>query len=213
MKTCFKCSQSKDDSAFRKRTNGKPQAYCLDCEKTYMSDHRKKPEIKAKERVYKHQRYESHKEEVAVKGRQRYLANKPKLLEQHKEWKRKNKERYLELSRIEYQRRRSLKKQLESNFDKYDWQRCKDSFDNHCAYCGKDSKLTQEHFIALKHGGEFTRNNILPVCGSCNHTKQSQNFFIWYPQQPFYSKQREKSILKYLQYDPQTLGQQLRLVI
>ena len=208
MKKCNKCSRILDESNFRKHQGGSD---CNDCEKIYMKAYRERTKDKA--RAYKKVYCQINKDRLALENAEYYQSNKEKMLQKHREWKHNNKERMLELSRIGYQRRRSLKKQLESNFDKYDWQRCKDSFNNRCAYCGKDSKLTQEHFIALKHGGEFTRNNILPICGSCNYSKQSQNFFVWYPQQPFYSKRREKSILKYLQYDPQTLGQQLRLVI
>lgn len=91
------------------------------------------------------------------------------------------------------------------------WIDCIKEFDKKCAYCGKEKKLTQEHFIPLSKGGEYSINNIIPVCGSCNSSKQDRDFFKWYPKQPFYSKSRETKILKYLEYDKQ-LNQQLSIL-
>jgi hypothetical protein len=97
------------------------------------------------------------------------------------------------------QKRRSLAKELESNFSLEQWQDCKEFFDNKCCYCGKSSdKLQQEHFISIKHGGEYTIRNIIPACNTCNIKKRDKNFFEWYPKQEFYSPERQSKILCYL---------------
>jgi 5-methylcytosine-specific restriction endonuclease McrA len=110
-------------------------------------------------------------------------------------------------------KRRDLTKKIEVSLTTEQWNRCNKYFNNICAYCGKKEPLEQEHFVALSKGGEFTRNNIIPACKSCNSSKQAEDFFKWYPQQEFYSKAREQKILKYLNYDAKTRTQQLSLVI
>jgi 5-methylcytosine-specific restriction endonuclease McrA len=42
-----------------------------------------------------------------------------------------------------------------------------------CAYCGKSESLTQDHVLALKHGGKHTLENVVPACGICNSKKGS----------------------------------------
>lgn len=91
------------------------------------------------------------------------------------------------------------------------WEECKKAFDYKCAYCGNKRKLTQDHFIPLKNGGEYSKNNILPVCPSCNSSKQDNNFFEWYPRQKFYSRKREKHILDYFNYSDNFI-QQLSII-
>jgi hypothetical protein len=80
-----------------------------------------------------------------------------------------------------------------------------------CKQCGKEEKLTQDHFKALSNNGEYTKNNIIPACINCNSSKNDADFFAWYPKQSFYSKKQELKILKYLNYDPKTKYQQLAI--
>lgn len=49
-------------------------------------------------------------------------------------------------------------------------------YDYSCAYCGKpwyelDRKLHREHIIPPIMGGGYTKENIVPACGSCNNRK------------------------------------------
>ena len=111
------------------------------------------------------------------------------------------------------QKRRSLKIKLETSFTNNQWEKCKKYFNNKCAYCGKEKELTQDHFVPLSKHGEYTKNNIVPACKSCNSRKHNKNFFEWYPRQEFYTKQRELKILQYLNYDPKTKIQQLAFTI
>jgi len=105
-----------------------------------------------------------------------------------------------ELRIISHRKRESLKRGLDSNFTQKEWEYCKDIFKNECAYCGREKELTQDHFIPISKGGEYTVNNIVPACLSCNTSKNSSDFFKWYPRYKFYSAQRERKILKYLNY-------------
>jgi hypothetical protein len=109
------------------------------------------------------------------------------------------------------QKRRAIKKSLPATLTVSQWNQIKLYFNNRCAYCEEEKPLTQDHFIALNKGGEYTQNNIVPACRSCNSRKCNALFFIWFPKQSFYSKTREKKILKFLNYHEQT--QQMRLFI
>lgn len=173
---------------------------------------------------YKIKYYENNKEKVLKIHRQYYKNNKEKLAELRKQYRENNKElirerrikycsaqSYKEKHKIYTHNRKALKNSLEKNFKISDWELCKSKFNNMCAYCGNEKELTQEHFIPLTKGGEYTVNNIIPVCKECNSSKSNKNFFEWYPKQEFYLKTREKNILNYLNY--KNNNQQLALII
>jgi len=163
--------------------------------------------------------YNKNMEEVRKKAREYYAKNKTKIQQMNKkykqkkvewvknnrdkinaqkrEWRKNNRDKYL----LEKHNRRAKEKQLESYFTNETWEECKKHFESKCAYCGKTEFLTQDHFIPVTNGGEYTKNNIIPSCQPCNSSKNNNNFFEWYPRQKFYSKHREKKILKYLHYD------------
>lgn len=170
---------------------------------------------RAREREYGRKNREAKKEY----NKKYYAANKELLNQKYKEYREKNKDR-LKIMQREYQRRycqaprtkelkriwfheyKSKKSKLPATLTVKQWQACKDRFNHSCAYCGKSSKrLQQEHFIPVDSGGSYTVNNIVPACKFCNSSKLNRDFFVWYPAQPFYSKLREKRILKYLKYD------------
>lgn len=109
------------------------------------------------------------------------------------------------------QRRKSIKRCLPCCFADEQWEECKEYFNNTCAYCGNSGKLTQDHFVPIISGGEYTKNNIVPACSSCNSSKSDNYYFEWYPKQPFYSKKRHNRIMKYLNYKGEV--QQLALII
>src|SRR5690606_38223949 len=105
----------------------------------------------------------------------------------------------------------SNESKLDSNLTQEQWEQCLESFNNSCAYCGtNDEVMCREHFIPVIKGGEFSKNNIIPCCVSCNSSKRDRDFFEWYPTKDFYSKQRENKILKYLNYKYHT--QQLSIL-
>lgn len=125
-----------------------------------------------------------------------YQLNKDEIKRKNNIWRTSNPDKFNTLS----QRRRARKKSVESNYTHEEWESCKKFFHNKCAYCGTEEKLTQEHFIPLSKGGEYTINNIIPACKSCNCSKQDKDFFDWYKLTDFYSPKREQKILRYLNY-------------
>src|SRR5665648_822068 len=108
------------------------------------------------------------------------------------------------------QRRRTRKLKLPATLTNEQWEIIKQKFGNKCAYCGKEKPLAQEHFLAISKGGEYTADNIIPACQSCNSSKGMRFFFDWYPKFAHYSKVREKTLLNYLGY--KCGNQQLSLV-
>lgn len=150
-----------------------------------------------------------------------YNQNKPQMQEQKKKYYLKNRERILKhnrkyrkenrhiLNRAQ-QRRRAVKAKLPRTLTSEQWNVMKLHFDNSCSYCGMTEEehlkkfsevLHQDHFVPLKNGGEYTHNNIVPACRSCNSSKHDKDFFEWYPTRESYSKQRENKILKFLNYE------------
>ncbi len=141
-----------------------------------------------------------HKENITVirqKGMQYYLNNRERCLAYSKQYEKENRERYNNHSHCY----RARKTEVLSTFTLKEWEECKNNFNNQCAYCGSLAPLTREHFIPLSEKGEYTKENILPACKSCNSSKGDRAFSDWYSKQPFYSKQREQIILDYLVQD------------
>lgn len=104
-------------------------------------------------------------------------------------------------------RRTALIKKLPAFYTKAQWRFCKEYFNNTCCYCGKEGKLEKDHFIPLKNGGEYNRNNIVCACRSCNSNKGGNDPFNWYRQQECHSKAQENKILKYLNYENSNIQQ------
>lgn len=167
---------------------------------------------------------ELRKEELSQKRKDYTAANKERvysrkrelrLINLEREHDRINKYNASEIgrkrTRLNAHKRRARSKNITVDYDIKKWEECKTEFNNICCYCGKADQLTQDHFIPLSKGGEYTTNNIIPACKSCNSSKNNRGFFEWYTQQKFYSKKREQKILKYLNYDTKTQYQQLAL--
>jgi 5-methylcytosine-specific restriction endonuclease McrA len=88
----------------------------------------------------------------------------------------KEAERQRQKAKLRKQRLRSLPK----NFNSADWKAALEYFEYKCAYCGDPlSKPEQEHFVPVKQGGGFTRDNIVPACSNCNSDKRGKNPVDW----------------------------------
>ena len=68
----------------------------------------------------------------------------------------------------------------------------------------EDEQEMQEVCISEGHKNEveqsLTAKNIIPSCKRCNSSKSNKDFFEWYPQYEYYSKENENFILSYLGY-------------
>lgn len=160
--------------------------------------------IKKKQKQY----YESNKRKLLSQNKEYYKNNKDKIRSKQKEyrdnnlekikaknkkWRNDNKEHIRILNNT---RRYKIRKTI-CTLSKKQWEESKKYFQNKCAYCGKEKKLTQDHFIPVAKGGDYTKNNIIPCCFNCNCSKQDNDFSEWYIKQKFYSKERENKIYDY----------------
>jgi len=138
-------------------------------------------------------------ESLAEYGRKYYDANKITVIKKNIDYQRIHLEDY----RILEQKRRAKELQLPYTLSLDEWESVKRYFDNKCCYCGKEKVLEQEHFIPLNSGGDYTANNILCSCKSCNSSKKASDFAIWYPKHKFYNKLRELKILSFINKEVQ----------
>lgn len=155
--------------------------------------------------------YIESKEQIQNRRKKHYQENKDKYNESRSKWRNNNKDKFHAQATRNKQIRKAHNKNLSATYTTEQWVICKDYFNSSCCYCGRGRKLTQDHFIPLSKGGEYTHNNIVCSCRSCNSGKYNSDFFEWYPRQPFYSIARERKILKYLNYKSQDI-QQLALL-
>lgn len=219
-KICTKCNKELPATLeyFRKKEKGKYglSAQCKECDKEYYGSNKKRilatqknyaQEHKEKITAYRKEYRKNNRQKILENDRTYYLNN----IEKFREYEKKNKirifkcrKKYRETHKDQFkfyrQNREAKKRELPYSLNKKQWVKIKQYFGNKCAYCGKEEPLAQEHFIPLSKGGEYTINNIIPSCKSCNSSKRDKNFFEWYSKYKYYSKKREKTILKYLGY-------------
>lgn len=172
----------------------------------YYEENREK--VLARTKEYRKSHYD--KEKCAERYKEYYWKNKEKMNERVAKWTKENRAHVSKRTKITNQKRRAQKKNLSASLSNEQWDYIQKHFDNKCCYCGKELPLAQDHFIALSYGGEYTRNNIVPACRSCNSSKGNKNFFEWYPKHRYYSKKRDKKILEFLGYNDKG-QQQLKL--
>ena len=53
-----------------------------------------------------------------------------------------------------------------------EWNEIKKKYGQLCAGCGQEKKLTQDHIIPLSKRGKHIKDNIQPLCISCNSRKK-----------------------------------------
>lgn len=224
MKICSKCKVELSVDKFGKDKSSKDGlvCYCRDCriviEKKYRTENAdKKKETckkyyennKQKESARK-KKYAKENPEILQKRKRKYTIENPdKIKETSKKYYEENLERITirnaqwrinnrdKASRIK-QRRRTRQNLGECTLTTQEWESIKQYFDNECCYCGRKSKLSQEHFVPVSKHGDYSLGNILCACRSCNSSKLNLDFNIWYPRYKYYSGEREDKIIKYL---------------
>ena len=199
MKSCIRCNKELELDNFSKDKNRRDGHYpiCKECVHEYNKKYRVKAEEKRKikralnkkvvvkrskeyKNEYNRQWRENHKEYIAQYGKE-YLKN------------------HLEDYRARNQLREARKRDLISTLTAKQWLNIKLHFNEKCCYCGRKLPLEQEHFIALSKQGEYSTNNIIPACRSCNAKKSNASFEEWYPKYKYYSIERETNILQFIQ--------------
>jgi len=207
-KTCTKCKKELTLDNFRKCKLGKNglDSACKECENERIKEYRKTHQIETKEY---NKRYRIDNLEKKKEINKNYRKNN---VEKVKETNRNYRKNNLERGRITENNRRARKKLLAHTLTITQWENVKNKFNNRCCYCGRKLPLAQEHFLALSNLGEYTLNNIVPSCQSCNSSKGNKDYFVWYKDYEYYNRQRETYLLKYLHYNKQN-NQQLAFII
>lgn len=159
-------------------------------------------------KAYAENYYDENKEELNQYKNSWYIKNKDRIIIMRRVYKRNNRDK----AQTWGNKRRTMKAKLEHSFTTNDWKTVMSEFNHECAYCGEEKKLTQDHFIPLYSGGEFTINNVIPACINCNSSKSNKSFDVWYPTYKYYSKHRERKILEFLNYN-KNKEQQLSILL
>lgn len=71
-------------------------------------------------------------------------------------------------------RRYAREKNAIGNHSLKEWNDKKQLFENKCAICGLEKKLTKDHIIPLSKGGSDYIDNIQPLCKNCNSKKHNK---------------------------------------
>lgn len=166
--------------------------------------------------------YKENIEHCKKYGKEYRIKNRDRISEYNKNHRKKSPEyytKYHERYRSEnrgkrivwWQNRRSREKSLPSSFTHGEWIESQEYFDNKCAYCGAETKLTQDHFQPVSRGGGYISSNIIPSCGSCNSSKSDKLFKDWYRSHENYSREREEKIYEYFEWIKEKDGKQNNL--
>ena len=224
---CSKCGEVKPVSEFSKGKNKNGyKSHCKECvHKAYLADkerilkqHKDYYEENKEKYLSDCKRYrDSHREERKEYFAQYYIDNAEHLKQKNRDHfqnlteeqrqdvyakanaRRKN-EQHRAYMRDKRQYRKALVDNLPSDFTKEQWLFVVQFFGNTCAYCGKKKKLTQEHIIPVSRGGGYTKNNIIPCCGSCNSSKQDRELVEWFKSKDYFSEERLEKIKEVMQW-------------
>ena len=159
----------------------------------YSKKYREKHKDEIAKRSYRYKQL--NKEKIKLSRARYYIENKESQCKKTSAHAKANRDKYSTYTQQYRARKRSLRDTLTPE----QWKFIVSSFNGKCAYCGKDRKLTREHFVPTTKGGHFELGNILPACGSCNSSKLNNDFNEWYPTYRHYSKEREEKILSFIQ--------------
>lgn len=116
--------------------------------------------------------------------------------EKYTELLKNRKKKQEKITRINQKRRHQ--KREDFSLTPEQWEETCNHFDYGCVYCGKYTQLTYDHFIPFSKGGSFGQENILPCCKLCNSRKNNKDFNEWYRNQLFYSEDKEKVIIDFI---------------
>jgi 5-methylcytosine-specific restriction endonuclease McrA len=110
------------------------------------------------------------------KAREWNVANRERYNANMKAWRANNKDKVAQANRNTKALRRKAERCVVTAKD---WSRLIDRHRGCCAYCGVKEKLTVEHVVPISRGGRHSIGNLLPVCMTCNVTKNSRLLIEW----------------------------------
>ena len=199
-KTCSKCRKEKPISNFNRAKVNKDGycGKCKECVSEYMSKYQlvNRKELSLYAKIYnqsesqKQRRrnyYIINKETISDKNKIYYIDNKEtikkrtcKYREDHQNQYRLYNRKFYDLNKNieEFKIKRNSKahgrRLLEKNagnFTPQEWKEVLVKYGEFCLHCGSTEHITIDHVIALSQGGSNTKNNLQPLCKTCNCSK------------------------------------------
>jgi len=168
--------------------------------KAYSRQYRKEHLEKCREYDRQYAKLNSERKKAYMKIRHpiSYALNREKTIKRATEYIKNNPEKHRIYMQRNKHKRRSNEENSVRDFTNKQWNECKKYFKFCCAYCGRKLKLEQDHLIPVTKGGPYTKTNILPVCRSCNNSKNNAYIDEWYPRQKFFTQARLDNINSYI---------------
>ncbi len=179
MRTCPGCGISKSLDDFHRCKGSKTgrDVYCKTCKKRRHHEHyeqNKKHYNEVSTRwqqahpEHRQKQYRKHKESYLEVRKKWYQDNKEKQRESLREWRRNNPDKRAAQN---YKSRAARAGVTVNTLTSKEWSLIKAAYGGKCAYCGKKTRLTQDHITPISKGGNHDVSNVVPACGSCNSKK------------------------------------------
>lgn len=183
-KRCRKCGEWKPIAEFGKSKEGRRglRAQCKQCRRNQYNQWRHeyperantaakkyRAENKTKIRDAFHAWYKDNKEQVNERNRKWYAENFSQAQKRSKKWFAEHSVKAV----LYTENRRALKKHNGGEVTDDEWKAILDKYGHRCLCCGRtDLKLTMDHVVPLNLGGLHAKENIQPLCKSCNSKKR-----------------------------------------
>lgn len=148
---------------------------------------------------YKVKNFEANKEEYFKRANERYHTEVGKEMHKARVYKYSQTEKGKLTNVSKRNKRKHIMNGTENSFTKEDWINCLTHFDNSCAYCGCQTKLSQDHVIPVSKLGSYTIDNVVPSCKPCNSSKSNSDLIEWYKTKPYYTDERYNKITNYIE--------------
>ncbi len=183
MKTCRVCLAAKPLDAFYQSKSA--CRICL-CAKEKRRRLEKGDEIRAKARARNAANPEANRTRVKAwvaanpeRRRRNALAYARRNMDKIKKWTRENPERLREGKRRNQAIRKARQCGNGGNVTRTGWLTVVASSGGKCVYCLADCRITVDHFIPIRHGGQTIKGNLLPSCQRCNSQKGDREPRSW----------------------------------
>jgi 5-methylcytosine-specific restriction endonuclease McrA len=129
--------------------------------------------------------YEKNQDRLRSEKRKHYLANGETIRAKNRAWAKSNREkmnsyyRQYAVDRPDVILKKRIKRRVRMmtngvfQVTKKDLRRL---LGKPCVYCGADKNMTLDHVIPIARGGRHSVGNLMPLCLSCNTSKQDKTF-------------------------------------
>lgn len=121
--------------------------------------------IQANNKAY----YVAHMDQCKANARAFYAANLEQCKETMQKWVENNRDQHNLNGRIAKQRRRAA-----GDLSKDDWLEVLAEFGNACLACGATERIEMDHIVPIIKGGLNLKDNLQPLCKSCNTRKTTK---------------------------------------